>query len=242
MKKCSFEDKRSEAGSQLDGGERHGLMPLVQLIKICGMLQGRTHADVFSRRAVRPLPGDDHAAASDLVGAVYDNGVDDDGFLICGVEDGALLIQNTGGVTQIAFRALGNAEIDCCTPASLALANRLRDEARVASDANWFGAYPQWAGLTDGDAIDTERRNKVVARMKEHLDATMPRASDALSDRAPGFLLDLCIALYAIDHEKPFQVETVRTLARALEDSPCKVVAAGSWTGSWRCRTGCQEG
>jgi hypothetical protein len=167
-----------------------------------------------------------HAAASDLVGAVYDNGFDDDGFPICGVEDGALLIQTPAGSRKIAFRALGNAEIDCCTPASLALANRLRDEARVASDANWFGAYARWAGLTDGDAIDTERRNTVVARMKKRLDATMPRASDALSDRAPGFLLDLCSALYAIDHEKPFQVETVRTLARALEDSPCKVVAA----------------
>ena len=54
----------------------------------------------------------------------------------------------------------------------------------------------------------------------------MPRASDVLSDRAPGFLLELCSALYAIDHGKPFQVETVRTLARALENSPCKVVAA----------------
>ena len=85
----------------------------------------------------------------------------------------------------------------------------------MASNANWFGAYARWAGLSDGDAIDTERRNKVVARMKEHLDAAMPRASDVLSDRAPGFLLDLCSALYAIDHGKPFQVETVRTLARA---------------------------
>ena len=97
----------------------------------------------------------------------------------------------------------------------------------MASNANWFGAYARWAGLSDGDAIDTERRNKVVARMKERLDAAMPRASDVLSDRAPGFLLDLYSALYAIDHGKPFQVETVRTLARALEDSPCKVVAAG---------------
>ena len=51
------------------------------------------------------------------------------------------------------------------------LANRLRDEARVASDANWFGAYARWAGLSDGDAIDAERRNTVVARMKERLDA-----------------------------------------------------------------------
>ena len=123
----------------------------------------------------------DHAAASDLVGAVYDNGVDDDGFLICGVEDGALLIQTPAGSRKIAFRALGNAEIDCCTPASLALANRLRDEARVASDANWFGAYARWAGLTDGDAINTERRNTVIARMKKRLDATMPRGHQMLS-------------------------------------------------------------
>ncbi|UEM19927.1 hypothetical protein JL100_023020 [Skermanella mucosa] len=172
--------------------------------------------------------------ASDLIGAVYDDGADEDGFPIRGAEDGALVVETPAGPRRIVFRALAIGGIDCCTPPSLALANRLRHAERLLADANWFGAYARFAGLREGDPVDAEHRDRVVARMKARLDATMPKASEALADRAPGFLLDLCSTLFSIDQGRPFGTEAALKLARALQDSACKPVAAKLYLAVYR--------